>query len=76
MISWRRDERDCGRDIGGVAIGFLSVVAAAALEWETERLSTSERDGMRRGETRDAVPCEFWHGSRKLLTRGISRKTR
>lgn len=38
--------------------------------------STSEKDGTKQGEIRDAVPCEFWHGSRKLLTRGISRKTR
>lgn len=70
------DDRGNGRDIGGVATGFLSVVATAVLKREMERPSASEKDGARRGETRDAVPCEFWHGSRKLLTSGISRKTR
>jgi len=70
------DDRGTGRDTGGVAIGFLSVAAIAALKREAERPNASEKDGMRQGETHDAVPCEFWHGSRKLLTRGISRKTR
>lgn len=48
VISWGGDERESGRDIGGVAIGFLSVAAAAELEWEMKRPSANERDGMRR----------------------------
>lgn len=70
------DDRGNGRGIGGVATGFLSVAAIVVLKREMERPSASEKDRARQGETRDAVSCEFWHGSRKLLTSSISRKTR
>lgn len=37
---------------------------------DLQHVSASDKDGAREtgSETRDAVPCEFWRGSRKLFT--------
>lgn len=60
----------------GYRLSPPSVTATAAFVFDTrlQHVSASDKDGARDGweggggEIRDAVPCEFWHGSRKLLT--------
>jgi len=68
----RGGDRGNGRDTGRVWLSpFPSVCCRCRVRHETAARER-ERQGRNVRETeseiRDAVPCEFWHGSRKLLT--------